>query len=69
MDIKKALDDFENDRFVDAKDEIQSFVRDRVNTFIKDRLELQNEVCSKDHDDEEDESSKKVKRGRPMKRS
>ena len=42
--IKKALDSFENDKFVDAKDVLKKEIGDRRDAFVKDKLGLQKEI-------------------------
>ena len=42
--IKKALDDFENDNFIDAKDEIKRQVHGAINDFFKEKLELERDL-------------------------
>jgi len=41
--VKKALDDFENEKFSDASDTIRGEVKISVNTFLKDKLSLKND--------------------------
>lgn len=38
--IKKALDHFENDEFMDAKEILQQEIHSRRNEFLKDKLDL-----------------------------
>ena len=42
--IKKALDHFENDEFVDAKEILQQEIYARKNDFLKDKLGLSNDL-------------------------
>ncbi len=42
--IKGALDDFENDDFISAKDAIKSQIHNAVNDYFKDKLELQKDL-------------------------
>ena len=42
--IKKALDHFENDEFVDAKEILQKEIRKSKNDHLKDKLELKQEI-------------------------
>ncbi len=42
--IKDALDNFENDDFIRAKDEIKREIRGAVNDYFKDKLELKNDL-------------------------
>lgn len=55
--IKKALDHFENDKFVDAKDIISQEIKGKRDEFIKDKLGLQNDINppEKTDDDEGEE--------------
>ena len=41
--IKKALDNFENEKFSDASDLIKGEVKNSVNAFLKDKLGLKND--------------------------
>jgi hypothetical protein len=45
--IKKALDHFENDEFVDAKDIISQEIAGKRDEFIKDKLGLANDINPK----------------------
>jgi hypothetical protein len=42
--IKKALDHFENDQFVDAKDIISKEISGKRDIFLKDKLGLQQDI-------------------------
>ena len=42
--IRKALDHFENDEFVDAKEIIQQEVQGKRDVFLKDKLGLANDI-------------------------
>lgn len=42
--IKKALDHFENDEFVDAKEILQKEIRKSKNDHLKDKLELKQDI-------------------------
>ena len=42
--IKKALDNFENDKYVDAKEIISREVAGKRDVFLKDRLGLKNDI-------------------------
>jgi hypothetical protein len=42
--IKKALDHFENDEFVNAKEILQKEIHSQRNEWLKDKLELKNEI-------------------------
>jgi len=58
--IKKALDHFENDEFVDAKDIIKQEIAGKRDQFIKDKLGLANDLnpppaASDDKTDDEGE--------------
>jgi hypothetical protein len=61
--IKKALDHFENDQFVDAKDIISREISGQRDIFLKDKLGLANDINpapaepepEKETDDEGDE--------------
>jgi hypothetical protein len=43
-EIKKALDDFEKDDFLSAKDRIKREVRGAISDYYKDKLELKNDL-------------------------
>lgn len=51
--IKKALDHFENDEFVDAKEILQKEIHNRRNDFIKDKLGLAKDIEPKPEQNEE----------------
>jgi len=42
--IKKALDHFENDEFVDSKEVLQKEIKKAKNDFLKNKLDLKNDV-------------------------
>ena len=42
--IRKALDHFENDEFVDAKDIIQQEIAGKRDVFLKDKIGLANDI-------------------------
>lgn len=42
--IKSALDDFESDDFISAKDTIKSEIKGAISDFFKDKLELQKDL-------------------------
>lgn len=50
--VKKALDDFENEKFSDASDAIKGEIRVSVNTFLKDKLGLKNDPLDIKTDEE-----------------
>ena len=39
--IKKALDDFENDEYTDSKETMKNQIKSKVNDYLKDKLELE----------------------------
>jgi hypothetical protein len=41
--VKKALDDFENEKFSNASDILRGEIKNSVNTFLKDKLSLKND--------------------------
>ena len=54
--IKKALDHFENDEFVDAKEVLSQEIKGSVETHLKDKIGLQqdlNPAPAKKEDEEE----------------
>jgi len=42
--IKSAMDDFENDDFISAKDTLKAEVKGAITDYFKDKLELQNDL-------------------------
>ena len=52
--IKKALDHFENDEFVDAKDIISQEISGKRDEFIKDKLGLSNDINPKPDTNDDD---------------
>ena len=42
--IKDALDKFENDEFVDAKEILTKEIRDTKDKYLKDKLSLKNDI-------------------------
>lgn len=42
--VRKALDHFENDEFVDAKEILSQEVKDAVNQHVKDKTGLKNDI-------------------------
>ena len=42
--IKKALDNFENDKFTDAKDVLSKVISDKRDSYLKDKLGLKNDI-------------------------
>lgn len=53
--IKKALDHFENDEFVDAKEILQQEIHGRRNEFLKDKLDLANDIEPKPEPEKDEE--------------
>ena len=54
--IKKALDHFENDEYVDAQDIIKKEIQLKRDSFVKDKLELKKDLNpSQKNDDEGDQ--------------
>ncbi len=51
--IKKALDHFENDEFVDSKEVLQKEIRKAKNDFLKNKLDLKNDVEPQEKIDQE----------------
>lgn len=43
-EIKKALDDFENDDFISAKDKIKGQIHGAVHDYFKTKLDLQRDL-------------------------
>ena len=42
--IKSALDDFENDNFIDAKETLKAEIKGAISDYFKDKLDLQNDL-------------------------
>lgn len=53
--IKKALDDFENDNFMDSKDTLRKEIRKKVNDYLKKEADLEKTVDNNPEEDEEEE--------------
>jgi hypothetical protein len=53
--IKKALDNFENDKFVDAKEIIAQEIKDKRNEFLKNKLGLNKDFEPKQKEENGDE--------------
>ncbi len=58
--IKDALDSFENDDFISAKDTLKGEIKDAVSDFFKEKLDLQNDLEPKDteNSDTDDDTGK-----------
>ena len=52
--IKKAIDKFENDKFVDSKEILSKEVRKAKNSFLKDKLGLKGDIEPVDDKKEDD---------------
>lgn len=53
--IKKALDHFENDEFVDSKEVLQKEIKKAKNDFLKNKLELKNDIEPQEEPEIEEE--------------
>jgi len=53
--VKKIVDDFEDDNFVDAKETLKGELKDKVNSYLKDKLDLQNDSEPSDNIDDSDD--------------
>jgi hypothetical protein len=53
--IKKALDHFENDEFVDAKEILQKEIRKSKNDHLKNKLELKQDIEPQEDQEKEDQ--------------
>ena len=42
--VRKALDNFENDSFMDAKEILSKEINNKKNEWIKNKLELKNDI-------------------------
>ena len=61
--IKGALDSFENDDFLAAKEELSTQIKSHMNDYFKDKLELTGDVIEQPKaetksDDDDDKTSK-----------
>ena len=54
--IRKALDHFENDQYVDAKEIIQQEIAGKRDIFLKDKLGLQIDINPAPDADDDDEA-------------
>ena len=55
--IRKALDHFENDEFVDAKEIIQGEIAGKRDVFLKDKIGLKNDINPTPEDADPDDGS------------
>jgi hypothetical protein len=51
--IKKALDHFENDEFVDAKEILTKEIQSKRDEFVKDKVGLKDDLTPKKEEDTE----------------
>jgi hypothetical protein len=42
--VRKALDHFENDEYVDAKEVLSQEIKGAINTHVKDKCDLKNDI-------------------------
>ena len=62
--IKSAMDDFENDNFIDAKDTLKAEIKGAISDFFKEKLDLQNDLEPKaEETPEEAEETEGVETG------
>lgn len=54
--IKKALDDFENDQYVDSKEKLADEVRKKVNDYLKNKTGVEKDPINVQDDEEEDDN-------------
>ena len=54
--IKSALDDFENDDFISAKDTLKQEIKGAISDFFKEKLDLQNDLEPKAETETETET-------------
>ena len=52
--VKKIVDDFEDDNFVDARETLKVEIKDKINSYLKDKLDLQNDTEPSDNIDDSD---------------
>lgn len=57
--VKAALDDFEEEKFSDAKEKLSAEIKKAKNEFLKDKLKLKSDV--EDVEDEKDEEGEDEK--------
>jgi len=55
--IRKALDHFENDKYVDAKEIIQKEIQGKRDVFIKDKIGLKNDINPVDAGSNDDDAN------------
>jgi len=65
-EIKKALDDFEDDKFTDAKEKITGEIQRARDEFLKDKLGLKGEEPKDDDVDVDDDAKDKKKKKRKI---
>lgn len=55
--VKKALDDFEEEQYVDSKETLRSEIKKKVNSYLKDKTGVENDpVDVSDEYEEKDEN-------------
>ena len=52
--VKDAINDFEKDDFISAKEKVQKLVKDKKEAFLKDKLGLKNDLTPKPEEDDSD---------------
>ena len=52
--VKSAMDDFEKDDFISAKEKIQKLVKGKKEAFLKDKLGLENDLTPAPEEDASD---------------
>jgi hypothetical protein len=57
-EIKKALDDFENDNFMDSKDKLKGEISKTRDKYVKDKTGLKNDINPKDDSDDSGDPDK-----------
>lgn len=53
--IKQALDQFEDENYVDSKETLRGEIRDKVNSYLKDKLELEKDPVEVEEEEVEEE--------------
>jgi hypothetical protein len=54
-DIKKAFDDFENEKYSDSEARLKTIFKKKANDHLKDTLKLKNDVIKIDKEDEDED--------------
>ena len=61
--VKAALDDFEEEKFSDAKEKLSAEIKKAKNEFLKDKLKLKGDVEDVEDEEEKEEEGEKEEKG------